>query len=84
LVMNCVMFAWFATTPFFEHLSDIELKKMIYLEQQKQIEEDVLPAGVFGDPDRYVEPPITRDADGNTWVQDDFNDDPYDPLKNWL
>jgi len=84
LVMNCVMFAWFATTPFFEHLSDIELKKMIYLEQQKQIEEEVLPAGVFGDPDRYVEPPITRDADGNTWVQDDSNDDPYDPLKNWL
>jgi hypothetical protein len=84
LVMNCVMFAWFATTPFFEHLSDIELKKMIYLEQQKQIEEDVLPAGVFGDPSRHVEPPITRDADGNTWVQDDYSDDPYDPLKNWL
>ena len=83
LVMNCVMFAWFATTPFFEHLTDIELKKMIYLEQQKQIEDDVLPVGVFGDQSRAVEPTIQKDADGNVWVHDD-NSDSLDPYKNWL
>ena len=56
---------------------------MIYLEQQKQIEDDVLPVGLFGDQSKAVEPKIQKDVDGNVWVNDD-NSDSLDPYKNWL
>lgn len=48
MVMNCVLFAWFVTTVFFEHLTDSQVKNLLYSEQQKMIEDDLLPAGVFG------------------------------------
>ena len=49
MVMNCVLFAWFVTTEFFTHLTDTAVKDLLYSEQQKMIEDDMLPAGVFGD-----------------------------------
>ena len=59
LVMNLVLFSWFITTPFFESLTDLELKKLLYDEQQKQIEDDIVPPGIFSkpemEPDVYVE-----------------------------
>jgi hypothetical protein len=59
LVMTLVLFSWFITTPFFESLTDLELKKLLYDEQRKMIEDDVLPAGIFSknidEPEVYVE-----------------------------
>ena len=59
LVMNLVLFSWFITTPFFQSLTDLELKKLLYDEQQKMIEDDMVPAGIFSkptnEPDVYVE-----------------------------
>ncbi len=58
LVMNLVLFAWFITTPFFQSLTDLELKKMLYDEQQQMIEEELTPAGIFNNEDQpevYVE-----------------------------
>ena len=49
MVMNCVLFSWFVTTEFFTHLTDTAVKDLLYAEQQKLIEDDMLPAGVFGD-----------------------------------
>ena len=49
MVMNCVLFAWFVTTEFFTHLTDTAVKDLLYAEQQKMIEDDLLPAGVFGE-----------------------------------
>ena len=57
--MNLVLFSWFITTPFFQSLTDLELKKLLYDEQQKMIEDDMVPAGIFSkptnEPDVYVE-----------------------------
>jgi hypothetical protein len=64
MVMNCVLFAWFVTTEFFTHLTDTAVKDLLYSEQQKMIEDDMLPAGVFGDQDgdeSFV------DASGDRW-----------------
>jgi hypothetical protein len=56
--MNLVLFSWFITTPFFQSLTDLELKKMLYDEQQQLIEDELTPAGIFNNEDQpevYVE-----------------------------
>ena len=55
LVMSLVLFSWFITTPFFTSLTDLELKKLLYEEQQKQIEDDIVPAGIFSKPENEAE-----------------------------
>ncbi len=59
LVMNLVLFSWFITTPFFQSLTDLELKKLLYDEQQQMIEDDMVPAGIFAkntdEPEVFVE-----------------------------
>jgi len=59
LVMNLVLFSWFITTPFFQSLTDLELKKLLYDEQQQMIDDDMVPAGIFSkptdEPDIFVE-----------------------------
>jgi hypothetical protein len=64
MVMNCVLFAWFVTTEFFTHLTDTAVKDLLYSEQQKMIEDDMLPAGVFGD--NYGAETIV-DSSGQAW-----------------
>ena len=68
MVMNCVLFSWFITTPYFEHLTDKAVKTLLYSEQQKLIEDDLLPAGVFGalegQEDTFV------DVEGDRWYVD--------------
>ena len=49
LVMNLVMFGWFTTTPFFNELTDINMKQLLYSEKVKAIEDDIVPIGVFND-----------------------------------
>ena len=49
LVMNLVLFSWFVTTPYFQSLTNLELKKMLYDEQQQLIEDEILPFGIVDD-----------------------------------
>jgi len=49
LVMNLVMFGWFSTTPFFNELTDINMKQMLYSEKVKAMEDDIVPVGIFDD-----------------------------------
>jgi hypothetical protein len=48
MVMNCILFSWFVTTDYFVNLTDTQVKNLLYSEQQKLIEDDMLPPGVFG------------------------------------
>ena len=65
MVMNLVLFSWFITTEYFYNLTDTQVKNLLYAEQQKLIEDDVLPAGVFGE----VKPEETTfvDDQGDRW-----------------
>ena len=45
--MNLVLFSWFVTTEQFTHLTDRAVKDLLYAEQQKLIEDDLLPPGFF-------------------------------------
>ena len=64
MVMNCVLFSWFVTTDFFTNLTDTAVKDLLYAEQQKLIEDDMLPAGVFGE---QMEEESFVDNTGTRW-----------------
>ena len=74
MVMTCVLFSWFVTTDFFYHLTNYQVKELLYSEQQKLIEEDMLPAGIFGDTTHHEESFV--DAQGDRWFAD-----PLDNIK---
>ncbi len=68
LVMNLVMFGWFITTPFFGEMSDVDIKGMLYEEQMKAIEQDMLPFGFMED---GTEQEVEIDASGQRWTVGD-------------
>jgi hypothetical protein len=47
LVMTLVLLAWLTTQPFFKDLTDMNLRKVLFDEQAKQIEEELTPFGVI-------------------------------------
>ena len=49
LMMNLVLFGWFATTDMFLNLTDINIKQMLYSDRMQAIEDDMVPFGVIND-----------------------------------
>jgi hypothetical protein len=49
LMMNLVMFGYFATTQFFSDMTNINLKEMMFQQKMRQIEEDIVPFGFIDD-----------------------------------
>ncbi len=47
--MNLVMFGYFVQLGFFNEIYDIDIKSLIYDEQQAEIERDILPFGFIDD-----------------------------------
>jgi len=47
LVMPLVLFSWAATNSFFKELSDINIRKVIYANRIKQIEDELTPFGFY-------------------------------------
>ena len=74
MVMTCVLFSWFVTTDYFYHLTNYQVKELLYSEQQKLIEEDMLPAGFFGGTEHQEHSFV--DVDGDRWFSD-----PLDNIK---
>jgi hypothetical protein len=67
-VMNCVLFSWFITTDYFTHLTDKQVKDLLYSEQQRLIEEDLIPPGFF---DGSMENQSFTDSMGDRWFLED-------------
>ena len=67
MVMNLVLFSWFITTDYFSSLTDKQVKDLLYSEQQKLIEDDILPVGVFGH--EHKEETFV-DKEGDRWYID--------------
>ena len=68
MVMNLVLFSWFVTTDHFFHLTDRQVKELLYAEQQKLIEDDILPPGIFDTGQNNTESFV--DAEGDRWFLD--------------
>lgn len=49
LMMNLVMLGYFITTQMFADMTDINLKQMMFEQQMKQIEDDIVPFGFIDD-----------------------------------
>jgi len=64
LMMNLVMFGWFASTDFFNNLTDINFKQMLYDEKMQYIEDDLVP---FGAVDDGQESDKEVDNNGTVW-----------------
>lgn len=54
LMMNLVMFGYFASTQFFGDMTDINLKQMLFEQKMKDIEDDVVPFGFVDDGSQYI------------------------------
>ena len=55
LMMNLVMFGYFASTQFFADMTDINLKQMMFEDRMQQISDDVVPFGFIDDGSDYIE-----------------------------
>jgi hypothetical protein len=71
LMMNLVMFGYFATGNYFQELTDVNLKDMMFKQRMQEIENDVLPFGFVDDGIAAAEAEEQRD-EWNTrkWVQE--------------
>ncbi len=69
LMMNLVLFAWFTTTDIFQSITDIDMKNLLYKEQLKAIQDDMIP---FGFIENAVDdkPKYEKDNEGNLWFED--------------
>lgn len=63
LVMNFVLFGYFISTSYFADLTDINIKKMLFEQNMKAIEDDMLPFGYIQDNEDYIQQLETTDHD---------------------
>ena len=75
LMMCLVIFAWLVAQPYFKEMTNDDIRKRIYEEQEDQIEADMAPFGFistgFEDNSSFTDP------DGDTWHFDEYGDRSY-------
>lgn len=71
LIMNLVMFGYFATTEMFRNMTDINLKEMMFKDRMRQIEDDMVPFGYIDDGSAAIDDWEQREKDkNNPWAVD--------------
>ena len=68
LMMNLVMFGYFATTEMFTDMTDINLKQFMFEERAKAIEEDVVPFGFYDNGSEHMGELQRREDMGKPWA----------------
>lgn len=51
LVMCCVLFSWLTTQPYLKELTDLDIRKKIVEQNERMLEEEMLPFGVYSSGD---------------------------------
>ena len=72
LMMNLVMFGYFASTQYFGDMTDIDLKQMLFDQKMKQIEEELVPFGYIDNGSEHIE--VLEKGEDN-WQIKDFDGD---------
>jgi len=72
LMMNLVMFGYFTTGSYFMDMTDINMKKMMFEQRMREIDEDVVPFGFVDDGSQYINELENQDK-GSEWAIE------YDP-----
>ena len=72
LVMSLILFAWCTTQQYFKDLMNMDVRKAMYDEKLKQLEEEMTP---FGFIDSGMGDDYERDSEGTLWkpVDEDMN-----------
>jgi len=63
LVMNFVLFGWFASSSLFNDMTDVNIKELMYQEKMKQVEDELVPFGMVDD----GRPDESEIIDGERW-----------------
>jgi hypothetical protein len=75
LMMCLVIFAWLVAQPYFKEMTNDDIRKRIYEEQEEQIEADMSPFGFIST--GLESGPSFTDSDGDTWHFDEYGDRSY-------
>ena len=67
LMMNLVMFGYFATSNNFAELTDINIKQMLFDQRMQEIDEDIVPFGFVDDGLEEVAP-TPEEVLGQQWA----------------
>ena len=65
--MNLVMFGYFVSSAYFSNLTDINIKDMIFKQQLKEIQDDIVPFGFIDDGAEQIQK-IERDDNSHPWA----------------
>ena len=55
LMMNLVMFGYFASSRYFSDMTNIDLKQMLFDSKMKEIEDDMVPFGHIDDGSEHIQ-----------------------------
>lgn len=77
LVMNLVMFGYFAQTQFFNDMTDINLKEMMFKQRMDEIEADIVPFGWVDDGSEYSKHLEDAENTKPDWYVDFEREDHY-------
>jgi len=55
LMMNLVMFGYFVSTQFFNDMTDINLKQMLFQQKMEEIDNDIVPFGFIDDGSQHIQ-----------------------------
>ena len=70
LMMNLVMFGYFASTQYFGDMTNINLKEMLFKQKMKEIEDDVVPFGFIDDGSSHME--VLENSEKDHWQIKEF------------
>ena len=65
LVMCLVLFSWMTTQKYFQETFDRDVRKQLYEQEMKNIEEDIIPFGFIDDGLQSED--VEIDSEGNVW-----------------
>ena len=74
LVMTLVLFGWLSTQSYFKELTNLDIRKDLYADKMKQIEDDMTPFGFIDDGVNNTENQSYIDNTGQSWEVVDNED----------
>ena len=73
LMMNLVMFGYFTTGSYFMDMTDINMKKMMFEQRMREIDEDVVPFGFVDDGTQFINELENQDKSSEWAIEYDPN-----------
>jgi hypothetical protein len=70
LVMNLVLFSWFANNPLFENMSDISIKDQLREEREILLTQEILPFGIIDSGNESTDEPEYETFGNVLWEKD--------------